>query len=92
MPTHNEFENYGGIIDALNTVSVFNGNAAYGYSKNFDGIIQAILDLGRLGDAGTGEYPLAGKSLQMTMGTSLVETGSSLLQTVTSGLTPDKVD
>ena len=57
MPTHNEFENYGGIIDALNTVSVFNGNAAYGYSKNFDGIIQAILDLGRLGDAGTGEYP-----------------------------------
>ena len=57
MPTHNEFENYGGIIDALNTVSVFNGNAAYGLRKNFDGIIQAILDLGRLGDAGTGEYP-----------------------------------
>ena len=57
MPTHNEFENYGGIIDALNTVSVFNGNAAYGYNKNYDGIIQAILALGRLGDAGTGEYP-----------------------------------
>ena len=57
MPTHNEFENYGGIIDALNTISVFNGNAAYGYSKNFDGIIQAILDLGKLGDAGTGAYP-----------------------------------
>ena len=57
MPTHNEFENYGGIIDALNTVAIANGRQPYGYNRNYDGIISAILDLRSLGDAGTGEIP-----------------------------------
>ena len=55
--THNSNQAYGGIISALQAVTLVNNKPIKGYPENYDGIISAILDLGKIGDAGTGEYP-----------------------------------
>ena len=55
--THNSNQAYGGIISALQAVTLVNNKPIRGYPENYDGIISAILDLGKIGDAGTGEYP-----------------------------------
>ena len=55
--THNANQAYGGIISALQAVTLVNNKPIRGYPENYDGIISAILDLGKIGDAGTGEYP-----------------------------------
>ena len=55
--THNNNQAYGGIINALQAVTLINNKPIKGYPDNYDGIISAILDLGKIGDAGTGEYP-----------------------------------
>ena len=57
MPATYENESYAGIIEALNQVALYNGRPIQSYDPNFNGIIAAILNLGKLGDASLGEYP-----------------------------------
>ena len=57
MLANREKDSYAGIVDALNTVALYNGKSIEAYEPNFHGIIEAILNLGQLGDASLGEYP-----------------------------------
>jgi len=50
-------DSYQGIIDALNTVRVANGEDRKSYIANYRGIIDAILDLQKWGQAGAGPLP-----------------------------------
>ena len=50
-------DSYQGIIDAFNTVRERQGEEKRGYDANYRGIIEAILDLRKWGDAGDGDLP-----------------------------------
>jgi hypothetical protein len=50
-------DSYQGIIDALNTVRAANGEDRKSYIANYRGIIDAILDLQKWGQAGSGPLP-----------------------------------
>ena len=50
-------DSYQGIIDAFNAVRAAQGEQKYGYDPNYRGIIEAILDLKKWGQAGDGDYP-----------------------------------
>ena len=50
-------DSYQGIIDALNTVRAVNGEDRKSYIANYRGIIEAILDLQKWGQAGSGSMP-----------------------------------
>lgn len=50
-------DSYQGIIDAFNTMRASQGERKYSYPANFQGIIEAILDLKKWGQAGDGDYP-----------------------------------
>ena len=51
-------DSYQGIIDAFNTVRERQGEEKRGYDANYRGIIEAILDLRKWGDAGDGDLPV----------------------------------
>ena len=57
MLANREKDSYAGIVAALNAVALYNGKSIEAYEPNFHGIIEAILNLGQLGDASLGEYP-----------------------------------
>jgi hypothetical protein len=48
---------YQAIIDAFNNLRLSQGETAKGYQPNYQGIIKAILDLKKWGQAGSGETP-----------------------------------
>jgi hypothetical protein len=50
-------DSYQGIIDAFNTLRAAQGERKYSYTANFQGIIEAILDLKKWGQAGDGDFP-----------------------------------
>ena len=50
-------DSYQGIIDAFNTMRASQGEEKRGYDPNYRGIIEAILDLKKWGQAGDGDYP-----------------------------------
>lgn len=50
-------DSYQGIIDAFNTLRAANGEQRRGYDPNYRGIIEAILDLKKWGQSGSGEVP-----------------------------------
>jgi len=50
-------DSYQGIIDAFNTLRESQGEEKRGYDPNYRGIIEAILDLKKWGQAGDGDYP-----------------------------------
>ena len=50
-------DSYQGIIDAFNTVRERQGEEKRGYDANYRGIIEAILDLRKWGDADDGDLP-----------------------------------
>ena len=53
----NSNSNYQGIIDAFNTLRAAQGDTKKYYPPNYQGIIRAILDLQKWGQAGGGDYP-----------------------------------
>jgi len=50
-------DSYQGIIDAFNTLRAAQGERKYSYAPNYQGIIEAILDLKKWGQAGDGDNP-----------------------------------
>ena len=50
-------DSYQGIIDAFNTLRESQGEKKRGYDPNYRGIIEAILDLKKWGQAGDGSFP-----------------------------------
>lgn len=50
-------DSYQGIIDAFNTLRAAQGERKYSYDPNYRGIIEAILDLKKWGQAGDGDNP-----------------------------------
>ena len=50
-------DSYQGIIDAFNTMRASQGEIKRDYPANFQGIIEAILDLKKWGQAGEGTQP-----------------------------------
>jgi len=52
-----EGNSYGGIIEAINELATANQKSKKYYSPNFQGIIDALLDLGRITDVPSGEFP-----------------------------------
>lgn len=50
-------DSYQGIIDAFNTMRASQGEEKRGYDPNYRGIIEAILDLKKWGQAGDGDNP-----------------------------------
>ena len=50
-------DSYQGIIDAFNTLRAAQGEKKYSYDPNYRGIIEAILDLKKWGQAGDGDNP-----------------------------------
>ena len=50
-------DSYQGIIDAFNTLRASNGEERKGYDPNYRGIIEAILDIKKWGQSGSGELP-----------------------------------
>ena len=48
---------YQGIIDAFNLIRVQNGELRRNYEASYQGIIKAVLDLKKWGNASTGEFP-----------------------------------
>ena len=50
-------DSYQGVIDAFNTLRAAKGEKKFSYPPNYQGIIEAILDLKRWGQAGDGDNP-----------------------------------
>ena len=50
-------DSYQGIIDAFNTLRAAKGEKKFSYPPNYHGIIEAILDLKKWGQAGDGDNP-----------------------------------
>ena len=65
MPASYTQGSYQGIVDAFNQVRAAQGLDKRGYDPNYRGIIEAILDVRKWGQADGGERLLAG-SLNMT--------------------------
>ena len=57
MPAQYTQGSYQGIIDAFNQLRASQGVEKRGYDPNYRGIIEAILDLKKWGQAGDGDYP-----------------------------------
>ena len=57
MPAQYTQGSYQGIIDAFNQLRASQGVEKRGYDPNYRGIIEAILDLKKWGQAGDGEFP-----------------------------------
>lgn len=52
-----EGNSYSGIIEAINGIATANQKDKKSYPPNFQGIIDALLDLGRITDVPSGEFP-----------------------------------